>query len=304
MSTLRDKDARVAARSSMDHARFVSNAPRKPSSSWLFALGLGLSLSGCGFGGRVDLGENGGQLGLLGNAAGGHTSGSDAKGGAVSNSAGTGGAPASPQGGTATMHGAGLGGGSTFGPLPMDETGLIPISSNGYGIEGKWFAFSDELDGGQTRIQGYEESMVPFVAGRGMCIEGTTQSGFADNWKTWGAGIAFTLNWEADQAQPLKTPPPCFTIVISADAVYPAELRADLSPTSPPEGQPLNVPLHPGTNEVCLRDAQMFQYCTPELTCLGLDSLEQGLGQVNIVAPSGWQPGPIAFCIESVTPHD
>lgn len=256
----------------------------------------------CGFGGQVELGDNGGAA-SFGDAASGGTIALVANGGATSAQGGTvasletGGSASAPKGGAPST--------SVGNPaLPMDASGEVPLSSNGYGIRGKWYAFSDEEDGGRTRVDGYHYGVVPFEPGRGMCIHGTTESGAADNWKTWGAGIGIALNVVDGTAQTLVNPPPCYTLIIGEDAVYPFELRADLNPTDDPFVQPANVPLHTGRNDFCLSDAKTFAYCTPELNCLTPDSLNQGLAKINVVAPSSTTPGPISFCIEALIPHD
>ena len=229
----------------MDHARSTFVLPFKT-----LCVCAASALSACGFGGRVDLGEDGGRPPT--------TLGGDA------NQIASGGATSAPAGGQTSVIGSGgsssgggpLGGASAAmggaGTLPtalaMDASGVVPASTNAYGIQAKWYAFSDELDGGQTRIDGYYETMVPFVPGRGMCINGTTQSGLADDWKTWGAGIGIALHVVDEKAETLVNPPACFTLVISSDAAYPMELRADLNPTDDGSVMPPNVPLHPGVN--------------------------------------------------------
>ncbi|HET9934219.1 MAG TPA: hypothetical protein VFQ35_26135 [Polyangiaceae bacterium] len=260
---------------------------------------------GCGFGGRVELGDNGGAPPFLDDGSGGVAAGGVRASGGAAVSA-QGGAVVLAQGGAAVSSGAG-GAPSTsvaHPMLPMDATGEVPLSSNGYGIRGKWYAFSDEIDGGQTRIDGYGPGFVPFVPGRGMCIHGTTTSGLVDNWKTWGAGIGIALNVVDGTAETLVNPPPCYSLVISSDAEYPSELRADLNPTDDGTKQPANVELHAGSNDFCLSDAKTFAHCTPELDCLTPDSLNQGLAKINVVAATGTVSGPISFCIEALIPHD
>ncbi len=263
----------------------------------------------CGFAGRVELGDNGGAAPFNDDASGGagergaNGGVTSAQGGAVVSASGgldsaeSGGAASLPQGGGPSTSVAHTG-------LPMDATGEVPLSSNAYGIRGKWYAFSDEGDGGQTRIDGYHYAVVPFEPGRGMCIHGTTQSGLDDNWKTWGAGVGIALNVVDGMAATLVNPPQCYTLIIGEDAVYPFELRADLNPTDDAKAQPANVQLHTGRNDFCLSDAKTFAYCTPELNCLTPDSLNQGLAKINVIAPSGTMPGPISFCIEALIPHD
>lgn len=299
-SRLNDKSLHAAARSYMDHARSTFVLPFRTlcvcAASAVFA---------CGFGGRVDLGDDGGRppTTLDGDASQSASGGATTASGGQTSVIGSGGSSSvgGPLGGATAASG---GAGALPTALVMDATGVVPASTNAYGIQAKWYAFSDEVDGGQTRIDGYYETMVPFVPGRGMCINGTTQSGLADDWKTWGAGIGIALHVVDEKAETLVDPPACFTLVISSDAAYPMELRADLNPTDDGSVMPPNVPLHPGVNEVCLRDAQTFQYCTQEMVCLPPEALNQGLAKLNVVAPSGVAPGPISFCIESLTPHD
>jgi hypothetical protein len=296
MSVFGDKTSAFFAPSDMDSTR-----SRYAPSNWFIVCAImTLPCVACGFGGRLDLGDNGGTAGVAGLS---EASGGSAPGGA--SSAGFGGvnvAGGSVGAGGATTGAGGSSGGE--GPLRMDVTGVVPLSSNGFGIHGRWYAYSDELDGGQTRLAGYYEGVVPFVAGRGMCIDGTTQSGFSDNFTTWGAGIGIALNVVDGSPQPLVNPPACFTIVISADAQYPSDLRADLFGDPDAEGQPVNVPMYRGVNEVCWPEASVFAYCTPELKCQMPDSLNVGLSKINVTAPSGSVAGPISFCIESITPHN
>jgi hypothetical protein len=265
--------------------------------------GLALMCGACGFGGKLELGDNGGNPGVAGSfGSGGSLAGSPIVPGlggatAVWTQPGAGGAGSVAQGGALPSN-------NPARPLRMDATGVVPVSSNDFGIEGKWYAYSDELDGGQTRLAGYYEGVVPFVAGAGMCIEGTTQSGLVDNFKTWGAGIGIALDVSDGTAQPLVDPPACFTIVIGADAQYPGDLRADLWGDADAPGQPVNVALQRGSNEVCWRAARVFAPCGGGLECQTPDALNIGWSKINVTAPSASVAGPISFCIEAITPHN
>jgi hypothetical protein len=261
-----------------------------------------LGAKGCFFGGEVLLGENDGGLG--GEATGGKRSPGDnvpTPGGKTSSSGGkasTGGGPASNTGGA---------GPSGSGALPMDESGWIDQGSNAWGIQGHWYWFSDEVDGGLTRYEDVTDGKAPFVSGKGMCVRGTSGPGQPDNYTTWGGGIGVNLNFDVanDAPIPLVDPPRCFTIVINAGAVYPGELRAEPLGLVPPGGQPLFVMLHPGSNEVCLDQVQVSTYCSADRPCLGPESLANGVATLNITATSApFSAAAVDFCVESITPHD
>src|SRR6188768_4024763 len=118
----------------------MNHAPRRYPSA-LFrrvraSVGLAVACSACGFGGRLDLGDNGGTAGTaaLPSASGGALSGGAsamALGGA--NAAGS--EPGT--GGAGTVRAGDVGG-----SLWMDATGIVPLSSNDFGIHGKWYAYS------------------------------------------------------------------------------------------------------------------------------------------------------------------
>lgn len=119
--------------------------------------------------------------------------------------------------------------------------------------------------------------------------------------------IGVNLNYDAatDSALPLRDPPRCFTILISAGATYPGEFRAEPLGKVPPGGQPLFWYLHPGVNDVCLDRVQVSTHCSAEWSCLGPESLTDGVATLNITAASAaFQGGPIDFCVEAIIPHD
>jgi hypothetical protein len=254
-----------------------------------------LGAKGCFFGGEVLLGENDGGLG--GEATGGKAGTSGGKA-SLGGKTGTGGLPAASTGGSGAQSGS---------ALPMDKSGWISQDSNPWGIQGRWYWFSDQVDGGVTAYEDVTVGKAPFVPGKGMCVHGTSGPGDADNYTTWGGGIGVNLNYDVanDAPIPLVDPPRCFTIVINANAMYPSELRAEPLGLVPPGGQPLFTMLHPGTNEVCLDQVQVSTHCSADLPCLRPESLANGVATLNITATcASFTAGAVDFCVESITPHD
>jgi hypothetical protein len=93
-------------------------------------------------------------------------------------------APASALGGSPSGNGA----------LPMDATGWVSQDSNPWGIQGHWYWFNDQVDGGLTRYEDVTVAKAPFVPGKGMCVHGTSGPGATDNYITWGGGVGVNLN--------------------------------------------------------------------------------------------------------------
>lgn len=111
-------------------------------------------------------------------------------GGAPAPTAGTGNEPAPTAGAGGTA-----GGPSTIptgsGNLIMhDGTGWVPGSSNGLGIQGSFYPFSDADSGGATTVTLGDFAAAPTRA----CASGTASQVVMDDYSTfWGGGIGFNL---------------------------------------------------------------------------------------------------------------
>ncbi len=210
---------------------------------------------------------------------------------------------------TAPDAAATCGANDTAGPLPMEASGWVPASSNRYCIQGAWTWSSDAETGGKTTLTGTGNSMPPYSSGRGMCLEGSTPGGVADDYLTWGASIELNLNQVGPTHAPiaLTAAPACFTITVTGNGA-PGGLTGFLCPPNM-GGSPVcpEVSLVPGPNEVCINDVALPSWCTPTLstgqTCLPPSMLAQGVQSVGVEANSG-SGGAIDFCISSIIPHD
>ncbi len=195
-------------------------------------------------------------------------------------------------------------------PLPMDASGWVPASSNRYCIQGEWSWSSDSQTGGKTTVTGLTSGSPPYVMGSGMCVEGSTPGGAADNYTTWGATVQLNLSQTTSASAPvaLASAPSCFTITVSGSPA-PGGLTAFLCPPSTDQSVVCpQVPVQVGSNEVCVQDAVLPSWCTPSLstgqTCLAPSQLAQGVQSVGVEANAGANGGPIDFCVTSIVPHD
>jgi Glycosyl hydrolase family 12 len=138
-------------------------------------------------------GSNSGGSGGSGASSGNRGGSSGASSGGASSGVGSSGTGSSGAGGSSgASSGSGSSGGGSGadagdgGPvctnmdrsvLQEDKTGFIFQQCNEYTIQGSWYCFSDQqaqANGGQ---EGCVQGVVPYVAGKGMCLQGTLGAG-------------------------------------------------------------------------------------------------------------------------------
>ncbi len=278
-----------------------------------------LGAKGCVFGGVVGLGDDGDASGGAavftaagGNAAAFTTGGSAAGGSRTSGGSSgvlsaSGGLPAQTGG---RAPGAGGSTGAPSGPRLVTPTCWVTADSNMFGIQGPWYTFSDQGNGGKTVIVSPPDGGCPYVAGQGMCLHATSPGGGADNWLTWGAGIALNLNQASpsSDAVPLSPAPRCLTVVLSAGSTAPSGFTAEPTPLTPAAtiGKLApSIPVWPGSNEVCFANVTRNPACnTSPDRCIDPALLANGVTNITVVAHIGSNSGSLDFCIESLTPHD
>lgn len=194
-------------------------------------------------------------------------------------------------------------------PLPMDATGAVPPSSNNYCIQGEWTWWADTLSGGKSAFPGLVKGSPPFVAGSGMCIQGSSPGGGADNYTTWGANIMLNLSQStpSDAPSPLKTAPPCFTITLTGTGAPGGVVAGLCPPPTSSTGTVIcpQVALGAGPNEVCIQDVSVPSWCTASAgwQCLDPSELASGIQSVMVQANAGVSGGAIDVCVSSIVPH-
>jgi hypothetical protein len=139
----------------------------------------GATTGGVGVGGATTGGVGGGVGGATGGVGGGVGGATGGAGGSVAGDAGT--AGVAPVVCTNTDQTA----------LPIDADGWVARECNERGIQGPWYCYADGI-----ATSSCVDGTVPYRAGAGMCISGST---IVDTtYAAWGAGIALGLNESGD----------------------------------------------------------------------------------------------------------
>ncbi len=177
-----------------------------------------------------------------------------------------------------------------------------------WGIQGSWYWRSDATSGGKTVINNPQPGVMPVTPERGMCIQGTTPGGGADNYVTWGAAIGIYLNQiPGSPATPvLPTAPPCYVISVSAGSVL-GGMRAKLVADPNLAGhEPPGMDLVQGANQVCVTTVDVPVWCAPDrpIACDDPSTLANGIAAVEVQLNAGANGGVIDFCVNGIAPQD
>lgn len=209
--------------------------------------------------------------------------------------------------------------------LTLDSTGWVEKASNSFGIQGSWYWYADFSDGhaGLTKLPTAELDVPPFVAGKGMCIVGTTPGGASDNYVTWGAGIGLNLNQGTEQdggttPQKLNPYPRCFAVTLSADSSSPGGILGKLLEANPMPGttadasvpqEAPSIALKAGqSTDVCVDNVAQPTWCTASShkpgDCADPKNLSSGIAGIQIQALAGGSGGNINVCVVSIVPKN
>lgn len=225
-----------------------------------------------------------------------------------------GGAPVTAMGGTGGAPAAGMGGGSGTIPIGVgtvitpDAMGWVAGAMNQFGIQGSFYTFNDNMDGGTSTI-----SATPDFTGGRVCVTGSGAAVPVDpvtmmgSYGThWGAGVGFNLADPGNMTGPgdwNRGTVIGFTFNITGTQIPPGtQFRFGAAPVVGGQAVPnyCTPGIVMGANRIEFNNIFLECYNTPPGAPIPATApLESIQWQVSTVTVT---PTPFNFCIENLTP--